>query len=583
MASSIDATKPVATIPTTSSVRANFAAAASEIEALQDGTTTITDSITAGTTQTQAGATALTTSTNRVTVSAVNGDGVKLPTAAEGLEILIINDDSAQTIQIWPNTDDTIDGGAADAVDSNTLVAGSSRRYVAADSTNWYTSISGGGDVNGPSSSTDNAIPRFDSTTGKLIQGSTVLIDDSDNITAVASLTMAGTLGVTGDITVDNLQLNGNSITSTDAAGDINLTPHTTGDLVLDGMKWPQADGSNTNVLQTNGSGQLSWVAAGSGDMTAANNLSDVASAATSFGNIKQAATTTATGVVELATGAETNTGTDTARAVTPDGLDDWTGSTQIATVGTIGTGVWQGTDVGVAYGGTGASTLTDGGILLGSGTDPITAMGVLADGSIVVGDGSTDPVALAAFSSSTGNLVAAKGGTIGQQTIWWPAGAMEPAVTTAPATSNVVEIGTSLFAARTMDFATDADDYAYFGLQMPKSWDAGTLVCQFVWSATGTTANTVLWAIAATSLGDDEVLTTAFPSPVSPAADTNSTTADDIMISAEVSVTVGSTPTAEDYVMFEVSRDVSGDTLAEDARLHGIKIHYTIDTGTDT
>lgn len=43
----------------------------------------------------------------------------------------------------------------------------------------------------------------------------------------------------------------------------------------------------------------------GGGDLLAANNLSDVASAATSFANIKQAATTTATGVVELATSGE--------------------------------------------------------------------------------------------------------------------------------------------------------------------------------------------------------------------------------------------------------------------------------------
>lgn len=52
-----------------------------------------------------------------------------------------------------------------------------------------------------------------------------------------------------------------------------------------------------------------------------ASNLSDVANAATSFDNIKQAATTSATGVVELATTAETDTGTDTTRVVTPDGL----------------------------------------------------------------------------------------------------------------------------------------------------------------------------------------------------------------------------------------------------------------------
>ena len=52
------------------------------------------------------------------------------------------------------------------------------------------------------------------------------------------------------------------------------------------------------------------------------------------------------------------------------------------------------GTDVPVADGGTGASTLTDGGILLGSGTGAITAMSVLADGEMIVGDGTTDPVA---------------------------------------------------------------------------------------------------------------------------------------------------------------------------------------------
>jgi len=52
------------------------------------------------------------------------------------------------------------------------------------------------------------------------------------------------------------------------------------------------------------------------------------------------------------------------------------------------------GTDVPVADGGTGASTLTDGGVLLGSGTGAITAMTVLADSELIVGNGSTDPVA---------------------------------------------------------------------------------------------------------------------------------------------------------------------------------------------
>ena len=52
--------------------------------------------------------------------------------------------------------------------------------------------------------------------------------------------------------------------------------------------------------------------------LTKADNLGSVASPATAFANIKQAASDTETGVVELATDAEAETGTDTARAVTP-------------------------------------------------------------------------------------------------------------------------------------------------------------------------------------------------------------------------------------------------------------------------
>ena len=47
-----------------------------------------------------------------------------------------------------------------------------------------------------------------------------------------------------------------------------------------------------------------------------------------------------------------------------------------------------------VANGGTGATSLTDGGVLLGSGTGAITALAVLTDGQMIVGDGSGDPVA---------------------------------------------------------------------------------------------------------------------------------------------------------------------------------------------
>lgn len=87
----------------------------------------------------------------------------------------------------------------------------------------------------------------------------------------------------------------------------------------------PSQTGENGKFLTTDGT-NASWAAIpGGGDLLSTNNLSDVANTATAFSNIKQAATDAATGVVELATIAETTTGTSTTLAVTPDGLHDMT------------------------------------------------------------------------------------------------------------------------------------------------------------------------------------------------------------------------------------------------------------------
>ena len=47
------------------------------------------------------------------------------------------------------------------------------------------------GDVSGPGSATDHAIVRFDTTTGKTLQDSSVLIDDANNVSGVNSLLLA--------------------------------------------------------------------------------------------------------------------------------------------------------------------------------------------------------------------------------------------------------------------------------------------------------------------------------------------------------------------------------------------------------
>ena len=99
---------------------------------------TVTNTITAGTTQTQAGATALTTDINRVITVAVASDGVKLPAANSGQYITIRNN-GANNLKIWPASGDAIDGGSVDAADSNLLAAATTRNYFAIDSTTYYT------------------------------------------------------------------------------------------------------------------------------------------------------------------------------------------------------------------------------------------------------------------------------------------------------------------------------------------------------------------------------------------------------------------------------------------------------------
>ena len=59
-----------------------------------------------------------------------------------------------------------------------------------------------------------------------------------------------------------NLDVNGQSIVSA-SNGAIAITPNGSGDVILDGQKFPQADGSANQIMQTDGSAQISWVTRG--------------------------------------------------------------------------------------------------------------------------------------------------------------------------------------------------------------------------------------------------------------------------------------------------------------------------------
>ena len=117
--------------------------------------------------------------------------------------------------------------------------------------------LTGDLDVNGQDIvSTSNAhIDIIPHGTGNVNLGTdTVQIGDrGENVTI--------TTNSTGDLTLNtNSGTNSGSIVIADGANsDITLTPNGTGDVILDGLKYPQSDGSNGQVLTTNGSGQLSF------------------------------------------------------------------------------------------------------------------------------------------------------------------------------------------------------------------------------------------------------------------------------------------------------------------------------------
>ena len=178
--------------------------------------------------------------------------------------------------------------------------------------------------------------------------GNSVFAGTFNTNVAAARLTLSGTtLAALGD----NSDIN------------ININPKNNGNVVIDGAV-ELGHASDTTIARAS-SGVIS--VEGSNVIMASNDVSaltDSTSAAIGIGTI------------ELGHASDTTIARTSGGVVTIEGAEIRTGT------------------VPVNKGGTGATTLTSGGILLGSGTGAITAMSVLGDGEMIVGDGTTDPVA---------------------------------------------------------------------------------------------------------------------------------------------------------------------------------------------
>jgi hypothetical protein len=167
--------------------------------------------------------------------------------------------------------------------------------------------------------------------------------------------------------------------------------------------------------------------------------------------------------------------------------------------------------------------------------------------------------------------------------TIWLPAGAFTP-TTTDGAASASRELPTNDVMLTGYDFNASTDQKVQTMIAMPKSWNAGTLVAQAVWT-NGATAGTgdVVWGFRSRAVSNDDALDQAFGTAVT-TTDTFIANNDLHIAPMSGAMTAAGSPAKEDILILEVYRNAStgGDTYTQLARLLGVKLLYTTDAGTD-
>jgi hypothetical protein len=170
-----------------------------------------------------------------------------------------------------------------------------------------------------------------------------------------------------------------------------------------------------------------------------------------------------------------------------------------------------------------------------------------------------------------------------GKQTVFIPAGAMY-ARTDNGASAGGFETTTNKVNMKSLDFDPSTQKYAQFGIRMPKSWNRGTVTFMALWSHAATTVNFgVAFSLRAVAISDNEAIEAAFGTAVV-VTDTGGTTDRLYQTGESTAVTIAGTPAANDYVVFEVARVPAdaGDTMAINARLHGVVLFYTTEANTD-
>tara|TARA_Y100000004_G_scaffold13044_1_gene13916 strand:+ start:4195 stop:4935 length:741 start_codon:yes stop_codon:yes gene_type:complete len=170
--------------------------------------------------------------------------------------------------------------------------------------------------------------------------------------------------------------------------------------------------------------------------------------------------------------------------------------------------------------------------------------------------------------------------GTAGLHDIWVPAQAMYPTADGGCSSITTLEISEGAPEMRTLNFDKDSEEYAQFSIAMPKSWDEGTITATFYWTASAG-SGTVSWYLEGVSLSNDDPINSAFGTAQG-VTDTLIATNDVHITSTTSAITLAGSPAESDITFFQIYRHVSSDNLSDDAKLIGVKLHYTTDAEND-
>jgi hypothetical protein len=173
-----------------------------------------------------------------------------------------------------------------------------------------------------------------------------------------------------------------------------------------------------------------------------------------------------------------------------------------------------------------------------------------------------------------------------GKTALWLPAWSWQPRPSNPP-DRFIYEYSTNHVCVETLDFDPTTNEYAQWGMRMPKSWkDSGaTFTAAFVWMHTvNSTAASVIWGIQATAYSDDDSADVAWGT-ASEVTDANGTLGKFRITSETSTFSPANSPAQYDYVRFQMYRNAASasDTMTtQDARLVGVVLFVTTDKSND-